>query len=537
MWRWSKGLGWLLVTVVASYLGGANLALNTSLLEPLINKKPEKLLVEWESGWTLLPGVVHVEGFRVRGQSRKKQWECRLDEGTFHFSLAAFADKTIRITHGRGSGFDFRIRRRLAPDEAELEAAKYFPPIEGLTNPPDPAPEDLYPQHKTPRKKWFLDISDVELRGPAELWFGRFRVSGRGLLKGEVLHRLGETLELPTAVVELEDGELLLDADTLARDVAVRVDGRIEPFDPKGSRGTAVLRHVFGHVRIDEGAVPDLRVLDAFLPGGTGLGMTAGTATVHLDLEKEAVGEARGHIEVSMPDARLLLVGETVTGDVEFEGRLEGGSLDTGGFDLGELTLSLSRMRLVSDEMPSEEEGEVGDGDGWWARFIVEQGGIDLGRPSRVDLVSRFEAKNSDPLIYLFFAKPRDEGGGYKAPAWIKLLPNIQNLSGRVRLGVGQTGVLVDDLEVEGERLEMLGRLRSGSGNLRGQLYIHYRVFHLGVGLADGKKKLHVSQPKRWFVSQPDLDDTNLLQELGDPSRQKGSPKSRRIESKPSPTR
>jgi len=62
------------VAYVVIYLIGANLILNTGLLQRAINRRPEKSLVEWRSGWTVLPGRVHVEGLRVRGQSRRAQW-------------------------------------------------------------------------------------------------------------------------------------------------------------------------------------------------------------------------------------------------------------------------------------------------------------------------------------------------------------------------------------------------------------------------------------------------------------------------------
>ena len=56
---WLRRCAVLLVAIALVYLVGANLALNTGMLRPVIAKKPEKLFVEWRSGWTLLPGVVH----------------------------------------------------------------------------------------------------------------------------------------------------------------------------------------------------------------------------------------------------------------------------------------------------------------------------------------------------------------------------------------------------------------------------------------------------------------------------------------------
>ena len=74
-------LRWLLIALISLagiYLIAANLVLNTNLLLGLINKRPEKSLIEWTSGRTLLPGRIHIEGLRIRGQSKGQQWEIRI---------------------------------------------------------------------------------------------------------------------------------------------------------------------------------------------------------------------------------------------------------------------------------------------------------------------------------------------------------------------------------------------------------------------------------------------------------------------------
>ena len=57
------------------YLLGVNVFLNLGVFRPLINRKPEKILLEWDRAWTILPGHIHLRGFRIRGQTRRQQWD------------------------------------------------------------------------------------------------------------------------------------------------------------------------------------------------------------------------------------------------------------------------------------------------------------------------------------------------------------------------------------------------------------------------------------------------------------------------------
>ncbi len=158
--RWA---GIAVLALAAVYLAGANLILNTDLLNPVLFRKPEKLLVEWRSGWTVVPGFVHVEGLRIRGQPKRMQWQCRLEEADVRLSLLAFASKRVRIRRAHGTGFEFYLRKRLTEETRDDPNARHTPEIEGFSNPPDPVPEDIYPPKKKNKRPWHIEVSDVRL--------------------------------------------------------------------------------------------------------------------------------------------------------------------------------------------------------------------------------------------------------------------------------------------------------------------------------------------------------------------------------------
>ncbi|MFQ5936261.1 MAG: hypothetical protein ACE5LB_07630, partial [Acidiferrobacterales bacterium] len=133
---------WLIIAVSVVlaieviYVVGANVFLNSERAFDLINRKPEKLWLRWDKGWTLVPGVAHVEGLQIRGQDRNFQWYAQLDEITTAVSLTALIEKRFRTVWMRGSGLNFSMRQRLPLGSTPGKEAALMPDIPGLSNPP-----------------------------------------------------------------------------------------------------------------------------------------------------------------------------------------------------------------------------------------------------------------------------------------------------------------------------------------------------------------------------------------------------------------
>ena len=62
-----------LIAVVLVFEGLMNGLLNLAL-PPLINRRPERIRVVFDSAWMVIPGRVHVSGLQVRGQGVADQW-------------------------------------------------------------------------------------------------------------------------------------------------------------------------------------------------------------------------------------------------------------------------------------------------------------------------------------------------------------------------------------------------------------------------------------------------------------------------------
>lgn len=542
---WLRRCAVLLVAIALVYLVGANLALNTGILRPVIAKKPEKLFVEWRSGWTLLPGVVHIEGLRVRGQSRKMQWQCRLEGGTFRVSLPALFGKTVRVSRGRGTEFEFYFRPRLVPGEEVPASVRAMPEIEGLSNPPDPPPEVLYPPRAKKKEPWTVDVSNVLFEGPVDLWFSEVRLSGQGAVGGGVLFEIRKSLEIKKGRLDLKDASLTVEGDVLAKELEVNLEASLSPFVPKQTKGAALLRHFSGTVDLTNGRIPDLAVLNAFFPGDTGL-FVSGDGSLRASVSAPSPADASAELEVKLVDTLIDIDGREIKGDISLSTHVEHGDLTEGRFELGETILSLERMflpdpgrdRREKEQAVREDRAEkkaakkeerrrkkgkavepetvkpedTGEDTGWWAHFRLDGGTFVAGKPIFLDTTVDLEIRDTRPLLNLFFAKEKKDSDELKLPAWVTMVPNVTGLEGDASIDVGPDGTIVDDVLITSKKMDVMARVKMQSGQKIGQIYVRFDIFHVGVDMREDGKKIRLSRPREWFIAQPEFDDSTTLQ-------------------------
>ena len=111
--KWAIRVGIALLVFEVFYLIAANVFLRTGLLTDLINKKPEKMSITWDSAVTYLPGVATVSNFELRSQTRKDQIYFRVAKADARISLVKLIFKTIHIRGVDARDVDFRYRERL----------------------------------------------------------------------------------------------------------------------------------------------------------------------------------------------------------------------------------------------------------------------------------------------------------------------------------------------------------------------------------------------------------------------------------------
>ena len=258
-------LGVGLLALYPIYLAGGNWYLRHGELDRLMNRRPERMRVVWESAWTSWPGVVHVKGFQMRSQSAVFQWWLAVDRGTIELDVLGLRDRKFLVSGLHGSGARFRLRRRLdVPPRSRPARPDLYPPIPGFANPPDPGPEAIYPRGPR-RKPWHIRFDGVELDDLREVWIEEYRFAGTARVAGGFDLLARERLEIDPSRLEVASGGLTLGAGPKAvpilLDARGRIDGRVTPFSPARFKGWDVFRFASGRGDVD-GRVKSLAFLD-----------------------------------------------------------------------------------------------------------------------------------------------------------------------------------------------------------------------------------------------------------------------------------
>lgn len=113
--RLLAGLLALAIALEIVYLVGANGFLRSPWGRDVLNRKPEKLTVGWESAWTWLPGVVHFTHLELEGRARRADWRTAMDSGRMLVYLPSLLGRHFRVIHGLATGAEVEITVHEAP--------------------------------------------------------------------------------------------------------------------------------------------------------------------------------------------------------------------------------------------------------------------------------------------------------------------------------------------------------------------------------------------------------------------------------------
>jgi len=624
--KWAIRVGIALLVFEVVYVIAANVFLRSGLLTDLINKKPEKMNITWDSAVSYLPGFATVTNFELRSQTKKDQIYLRVAEASTRISLVKLVFKTIQLAGVDAEDVDFRYRERLdrppkagREDEPRKEPAmvEYWPEVPGFANPPDPKPEDLYPLKKK-KRPWTIQITGAKVEGPVKVAFNEFRLEGDGWVGGSVTVKPRQTITIRRGRLGLDSTRVSFGPELVTDNLALHADLRFDAFPAKGAKLPDILGGISGELSLAGRLTEKAAVSHVITPGVTTLG--AGTIAAHLELKKgivqagsryllqsdafhlrvmdlDAGGSAtvsgktvkesgehvsrmqiefgefqfvdpedgsvdisgtgfklaaewnglsiRGdkpaaHVELDLPAAEIHDVGtfnslipeETaltiesgtgtvkskleikeriasgtldlaaeeividshdtpLMGDLEVHANLAEGNLPTKHFDLSGTTIRVDKV--VNKELSDKKQAKL---DPWFCSVELDNGDVIFGKPMAVDGSVKIGMYDTRPIIALL--KRLDAG-----PKWLSLAPNIKNVGGTLDVGISKGQLVFDDLDLTGDGFEALGWVEVENKQADSRLFVRFKSVMAGVTLDQGKAKIHLSKPRKWFEEQP----------------------------------
>jgi hypothetical protein len=240
--------------------------------------------------------------------------------------------------------------------------------------------------------------------------------------------------------------------------------------------------------------VPDLTVYDALLPREAGLWIVSGRGRARLHLEAStATNRTRGTAVLTSDAARVRFQNLELSGRLALDAPLVSPDLAGRRFDLRGTRLALDGIAYRNVE---DESGEAHTN--WWARAALSGGSIAWGTPLSLRGEGKIDMQSSGPLLTLFAERSR-------LLRWFDDVLNVENITARGVVRVGEGKVQVESLQATGGSLEVRSRMIFSKTQRLGDLYVRYGRLAAGIELRDGKRNLKLRRPLDWYESRPQL--------------------------------
>lgn len=265
---------WLRVVGIASvalvsfelvYVIAANAVFQTRSLDGWVTGATKGLFLKIESGWTVWPGRVHIQGFELHFEDYNVQFSLQLDSAVVHLSLWELFTKTFHLTHVRSEGARFLFRHKVENTEGIEQRLALYPKISGYPDPPLRDRPYTPPRTDAQYNLWTIHIEDVDT-SVAELWFLEYRFIGKGRARGAF--RLQPERDAQTAPCTLAlDGTLRAGSDTVASSLHGTIKAQLDRHDPRIVHGA----QIFNKISVDanlRAAVPNLDVARLYTTAG-----------------------------------------------------------------------------------------------------------------------------------------------------------------------------------------------------------------------------------------------------------------------------
>jgi hypothetical protein len=279
----------LLVAIEIVWLGAANLLLNSDLLSALINRKPEKFSIHWESARSWYPLRFHARGLVYEQHTWTMDITARATQASASFRLLPLLGLRFVLDDVDAHELSVALLREVPDGEK-------------------PAPRKTEPGLR-------MALEGVQVHGPLVFSFNDVTIAGgEPSLTGNFGIQIRGEMEVFDTTLDWPDAQITLAGQTVAESISLGFDGGVAPFNPKVQKGLALLEQVSGQLDV-EGYSDNLRPLQLLFPGVAWIEKIdgAGDVALHLTLEEGKL-QPGSDVDVAASGLELSFLGFVADG-------------------------------------------------------------------------------------------------------------------------------------------------------------------------------------------------------------------------------
>ena len=241
---------------------------------------------------------------------------------------------------------------------------------------------------------------------------------------------------------------------------------------------------------LPEAEIRNLAVLGDLLPASSPIDITSGTGDLSARLLVDEAGVSSGELDLVAESIGMEHRGDVLSGDLEAHVTMADGDLGARRFDLSGTTIRLEH--IANTALNAKKQAKL---DPWFGTVDIASGTVTFARPMVARSEIRLAMRDSRPVVALIKTVAN-------TPGWMKLIPNIENITATTDFATDTDGTAIEDLVLNGDHLEVLGSLRIVSKKPDGKVYVKYKALAAGIGFDQGKSKIHLAKPRVWYDGQ-----------------------------------
>lgn len=185
----------------------------------------DDIRIDVKSGYSLLPGRIHLEGFRMQFKDYNVEMAIQAEEADASLALLSLARKRIHVHWVRASGVEYRMLHRVKDRKKSAARLAAFPDIAAFDRPP------YYDAPRSPRSKnpWSLHVDSIEADAHF-VWVMEYRLRGKLRATGGFYTDPLHEAEVFPCHVGIRDGTVFVGDEQIAHEVKGAVSFALEPF-------------------------------------------------------------------------------------------------------------------------------------------------------------------------------------------------------------------------------------------------------------------------------------------------------------------
>jgi hypothetical protein len=242
--RWLIALGAAIVLAYSFYLGSANWFLSSAAADRVINRKPEKLRIEWSRARSWLPGVVVLDDVKIAGANRQFDWGVEIDHVLVEVALWRLPFKVFSSELIVGEGLDFHLEQRAlgGPGVGGVETAAA--PKRREPGAREPEPREPGAREPGARKPWRLELDGIRIRDLRRVAIGQSSLIGSGQISGGLDFAVRGPLRFDVLSLAFTGARLERAGELVGENLTFELEASSAPFKP----GDDTVRRILGGV-------------------------------------------------------------------------------------------------------------------------------------------------------------------------------------------------------------------------------------------------------------------------------------------------